>query len=211
MLKKFSIGLCMFASLHQVASAGLLSSLAFNTHTRDMIASATGQATATTQVSANGAQIEVAFSPRQGAEELVIKAINSAKSEIRIQSYSFTSATITRALLNAKARGVNIALVADYKNNIQQDASGKAKHALSALVNAGISVRTISIYPIHHDKTMVIDRRHVETGSFNYSDAAANKNSENVIVIWNNPELAATYLRHWEDRYSRGQDFQMSY
>lgn len=176
------------------------------------------QRTATVQH--NGA-VEVGFSPHAGAEALVLKAINSARSEIRVLSYSFTSAPVTRALLDAKRRGVDVALIVDYKSNVQGDQRGKAKsgkaqnekakHALSALVNAGCRVRTISIFPIHHDKTIIVDRETVETGSFNYSDAAANKNSENVIVLWKNPDLARVYLAHWEDRFDRGQDFQTNY
>ena len=102
------------------------------------------------QVPATGA-IEVAFSPSEGSEALVIKVIDSAKSELRILSYSFTSAPITAASLRARHRGVDVRLVADQKNNVSEDRSGKARAALSALVNAGIDVRTISVYPIQHD------------------------------------------------------------
>jgi hypothetical protein len=40
--------------------------------------------------------IEAAFSPNEGAEALVLKVINSARSEIRMLSYSFTSAPVTQ-------------------------------------------------------------------------------------------------------------------
>src|SRR2546427_3217325 len=52
--------------------------------------------------------VEVAFSPNEGAEALVVKVINSAQREIRVLSYSFTSAPVTQALLSAKKRGVDI-------------------------------------------------------------------------------------------------------
>ena len=73
-------------------------------------------------------------------------------------------------------------LVADEKNNVHNDRRGKARAALSALVNAGIAVRTINVYPIHYDKVIIADRETVELGSFNYSDAAARRNSDNVFV-----------------------------
>lgn len=94
-----------------------------------------------------GQSIEVGFSPDEGAEKLVIKTINTANHEIRLLAYSFTSAPITQALLAAKHRGVDVEMVVDYKNNVREDHSGKARHALAALVYAGIRVRTISIYP----------------------------------------------------------------
>ena len=158
-----------------------------------------------------GARVEVGFSPDEGAESLVLKVIRSAQKEIRLLGYSFTSVPITQALLDAKHRGVDVAMIVDHKNNVSEDRSGKARHALSALVSAGVRVRTISIFAIHHDKTVIVDGQHVETGSFNFSDAAAHKNSENVLVLWNVPELAKIYLRHWEERYARGQNFEPNY
>ncbi|CAN7780746.1 phospholipase D family protein [Cupriavidus necator] len=162
------------------------------------------------QVPATGT-VEVAFSPNEGTQALVVRVIDSAKSEIRMLTYSFTSAPITAALLRAKKRGVDIAMVVDYKNNISEDRSGKARAALGAVTNAGIKVRTINVYPIHHDKSICVDGTTVETGSFNYSDAAAHKNSENVLVMWNNPKLAAVYLKHWERNWGQGNPYQPAY
>jgi len=162
------------------------------------------------QVPATGT-LEVAFSPNEGSENLVLKTINSATKSIRMLSYSFTSAPVVAALLRAQKRGVDVALVADYKENVSEDRSGKARAALSALVNAGAHVRTISVYPIHHDKSIVVDGVTVETGSFNYSAAAAHKNSENVLVMWNNPNLAAVYLNHWDRNWKQGDDFRLAY
>jgi len=162
------------------------------------------------EVAATGS-IEVAFSPSEGSEALVVKVADSARTELRILAYSFTSAPVTAALLRAKKRGVDVRLVADEKNNVTEDRSGKARAALSALVNAGVDVRMISVYPIHHDKVMVADRETVELGSFNYSDAAARRNSENVLVNWRNPKLAAVYLAHFERNYRQARGFQMQY
>lgn len=142
--------------------------------------------------------IEVAFSPDEGAEYLVVKVIDSAKSEIKILAYSFTSAPVVKALLRARKRGVAVSLVADYKSNAGEEGSEKSRIALSTLVKAGCDVRVISVYAIHHDKVIICDRQTVELGSFNYSFAAAHKNSENVLVNWNNPGLAEVYLRHFD-------------
>ena len=156
-------------------------------------------------------EIEVAFSPNEGSEQLVIKTIDSAKVSIRMLTYSFTSAPVVAALVRAKKRDVDVAVVVDFKNNISEDRSGKAAAALGTVSAAGIAVRTIKAYPIHHDKTIVIDNAHVESGSFNFSDAAARRNSENVIVMWNNPRLASVYLKHWQRNWMQGADFQPRY
>lgn len=155
--------------------------------------------------------VEVAFSPNEGSEALVIKVIDSARTELRILSYSFTSARITEALIRARKRGVDVRLVADEKNNTDEDRSGKARAALSALRNAGADVRVISAYPIHHDKVIVADRETVELGSFNYSESAARRNSENVLVTWRNAKLAEVYLQHFERNYRQSAPYSGRY
>jgi phosphatidylserine/phosphatidylglycerophosphate/cardiolipin synthase-like enzyme len=168
------------------------------------------EANHTYQVPAAGS-VEVAFSPNEGSEALVLKVIRSAQRDIRMLSYSFTSASITQALVDAKKRGVDVRLVADQKNNTAEDRSGKARAALSALTNAGADVRTISIYPIHHDKVLIVDAETVELGSFNFTDAAAHRNSENVLVNWHNPSLAKVYLEHFQRNYMQAIPYHVQY
>ena len=156
-------------------------------------------------------EVEFAFSPNQGAEPLVIKVIASARQELRVLAYSFTSAPVTAALIAARKRGVDVAVLADQRNNLGDGRNGKARAALGAMALAGIHVRTIAAYPIHHDKVVVADRSTLQTGSFNYSAAAANANSENVLVLWNQPQVAQGYLAHWERNWRRGTDWQATY
>ena len=52
--------------------------------------------------------VEVAFSPNEGSEHLVIKVIDSAKSELELLSYSFTSVPVVEALVRARHRGVKV-------------------------------------------------------------------------------------------------------
>lgn len=152
-------------------------------------------------------RIEVAFSPEAGSEALVIKAISSADHSVRLAGYSFTSPVIVKALIDAKRRGVDVRALLDDKGN----RSKSSLAAINLIVGAEIPTRLISTYAIHHDKYIVVDSRHTETGSFNYSAAAAKSNSENVIVIWNNPQVAAQYLSHWQNRWAQGIDVELSY
>ena len=66
-------------------------------------------------------EIEAALSPDEGAEELVVKVIDSARSEIEVLAYSFTSAPVVEALVRAKKRGVAVSLVAGYKSNVSEE------------------------------------------------------------------------------------------
>ncbi|WP_346659874.1 phospholipase D family protein [Pseudomonas sp. GM_Psu_2] len=137
----------------------------------------------------------------------MLKVIGSAKHDLRMMGYSFTSPTISAALAKAARSGVDVKLVLDEHGN-----EGKAsKNAMNYVVNAGVQLRTIDKYKIQHDKVIVVDGQTVETGSFNYTASAAKANSENVLVAWEVPDLAADYLRHWQSRWDQGTDYRSSY
>ncbi len=155
------------------------------------------------------ASIETGYSPEGTALQLVLKTINSAQQEIRLMGYSFTSPEVAGALVRAKQRGVDVKVVLDWKANSAKGSAGVA--AMNLLANAGIPVRTVSQFKIMHDKVIITDGRNVETGSFNYSRAAANSNSENALVIRDYPALADTYLKHWQSRWEMGRDWSASY
>ncbi|WP_124108882.1 phospholipase D family protein [Klebsiella pneumoniae] len=154
------------------------------------------------------ASIETGYSPEGTALQLVLKTINSAQQEIRLMGYSFTSPEVAGALVRAKQRGLDVKVVLDWKAN-----TGKQNRAaaMNLLVNAGIPVRTVSQYKIMHDKVIIADGRNIEVGSFNYTRAADRVNSENVLVVWDDPVVAQRYLQHWLTRWSQGTDWKRAY
>ena len=151
--------------------------------------------------------VEVGFSPEGTARSLVLKTINSAQHRIRMISYSFTAPDIMQALASAKKRGVDVKIVVDERGNRNKSSLA----AMNFIVNQGIPLRTDKHYPIQHDKTIIVDDQTVETGSFNYTASAERRNSENVLVIHNSPELARVYTSHWQDRWDKGQDYHSQY
>ncbi len=149
--------------------------------------------------------ISVAFSPDDGAEQLVLDGIESAEKSIKVAAYAFTSSTVSLALLKAYNEGVTVQVVADA-------GSAKGKYsAVSFLANHGIPVRLNDKYAIFHHKFMVIDDKHVETGSYNYSSAAAHKNAENVIILWNAPKVAKIYSKKWTELWDEGNELLPAY
>ncbi|AJZ56823.1 PLD-like domain protein [Paraburkholderia fungorum] len=149
--------------------------------------------------------LEAAFSPDGGAERLVLRTIYGAQQSVRVMAYSFTAAPVVKALLDAKRRGVDVAVTVDYRSNVDEDRSGKAAAALRALVYAGIPVRVVRAYAMQHSKFIVTDRTTVQTGSYNFSQAAARVNSENVVVLSNQPEIAQAFLRNWSEVSAAGE------
>ncbi|EMT6876026.1 phospholipase D family protein [Salmonella enterica] len=148
--------------------------------------------------------VQVGFSPEGSASALVLDTINSAENSIRMMAYSFTDPDVMYALARAKKRGVDVRIVVDYRGNTNR-ASREAMKYINLLK---IPLRTVDVFPIHHDKVIIVDGNTVETGSYNFSRAAARKNSENVVVIKNMPDVAAQYLEHWQDRWDRGTNWQ---
>lgn len=147
--------------------------------------------------------VKVGFSPEGSASALVLDTINSAESSIRMMAYSFTDPDVMHALAKAKKRGVDVRIVVDDKGNTNR-ASQEAMKYINLL---DIPLRTVDAFPIHHDKVIIVDGNTVETGSYNFSRAAARKNSENVVVLKNMPDVAAQYLEHWQDRWNKGTDW----
>jgi phosphatidylserine/phosphatidylglycerophosphate/cardiolipin synthase-like enzyme len=137
------------------------------------------------------ASIEVGFSPGN-AEALVLREIAAARQSIDMAAYSFTSPAIAKALVDAHKRGVQVRAVLD-KSQLSERYSGA-----TFLANEGVPVRIDSRYAIMHNKFLVIDGHTVETGSFNYTKAAAEKNAENAIVVRSVPSVVQAYATEWK-------------
>lgn len=153
---------------------------------------------------------EAGFSPEGTALQLVLKTITTAQHEIRLMGYSFTSPEVVRSLIAAKRRGVDVRVVLDWKANAgKNNSAGRA--AMNLLAGAGIPVRTANAWKILHDKVIIADGRNTQVGSFNYSRAADRSNSENVLVVWDDPVVAAEYLKHWGSRWAQGTDWKQTY
>ena len=137
------------------------------------------------------ATVEVGFSPGPTAENLVLATIRSAHSEILCAIYDFTSRAIARALLREVRKGVRVSIVADAREAATRYSD------LRALAREGVAVRLDDRYAAMHDKFLVVDNRTTETGSFNFSYSAYRRNAENVIVVRDDPQVAAAYASQW--------------
>jgi len=129
------------------------------------------------------------FSPKGGCTDAVIKEIGAARKEILILAYSFSSKPIAQALIEAKTRGVQVEILLDRSN--EQEAYSD----LPFLMEQGLAPLIDSQHAIAHNKVMVIDRRTIITGSFNFTHQAEAENAENLLIIKGHPELVSLYCR----------------
>lgn len=133
------------------------------------------------------ARVAVYFSPRGGATDAVVREITAAKTQILLQAYSFTSAPIAKALVDAHKRGVQILAVLDKSNQTEKYS------AATFLVHAGIKTLIDDQHAIAHNKVMVIDAGTIITGSFNFTKNAEENNAENLLMLKEAPELVQAY------------------
>jgi phosphatidylserine/phosphatidylglycerophosphate/cardiolipin synthase-like enzyme len=143
----------------------------------------------------------MATSPDGGALDLVLMAIDSAKTSIRLAAYEFSSKAIVEALQRNQMAGGSILVVLDKSQFTDRYTSAPL------LASAGIPVRINSRYAVQHSKIMVIDGDSVETGSFNFTTSAAKRNSENVLLVWHHPALAKQYSVYWQRLWEESEPY----
>ena len=139
------------------------------------------------------AQVSACFVPAESCTLTIADAIDAARSEVRVQAYGFTSPPVLKALADAKRRGVDVAVILDRSNQ-----EGRYTGA-TFMAHAGVPVWIDTAEGIAHSKVIVIDRRLVIGGSFNYTLSADARNVENVTFI-DSPEVAAWFLKAWDSR-----------
>lgn len=132
------------------------------------------------------------FSPNGGCTNAIVSALDEAQTSILVQAYSFTSAPIAKALVNAKNRGVDVQAILDKSQKTEKYTSA------TFLFNAGVPTFIDGKHKIAHNKIMIIDGKTVITGSFNFSKSAEEGNAENLLVI-DAPELAKKYSENWKN------------
>ena len=110
----------------------------------------------------------VCFTPDQSCLPQVIQRIDNAKSSIMLLGYSFTSETISDALVKAKNRGVKVRVVLDHSQKTQKS----SKEAVKNLLAGGIEVRFDHSVKIAHNKIIMIDGEQTITGSYNWTYSA---------------------------------------
>ena len=136
---------------------------------------------------------KVCFTPRQACLPMIIDEIDKATTSIHMQAYSFTSKPIADALIRAHKRGVTVVVIADKSQRKEKNTQ------INHVKRAGVMVYIDTKPAISHSKIITFDRKSVLTGSYNFSNAAENRNAENVVLLVS-PELANMYEDNFASR-----------
>ena len=144
---------------------------------------------------------QVAFTPWDNAEAMIVGCIGEARQQILVQAFSFTSRALANALIAAKRRGVDVQVMTDREQTFGGEAS-----RIPELVRAGIPVTLEVGYQSAHNKVMIMDAGSADaaviTGSYNWTYAAQHKNAENVLILRHNPDIANAYAANWRRHFA---------
>jgi phosphatidylserine/phosphatidylglycerophosphate/cardiolipin synthase-like enzyme len=147
------------------------------------------------------AATEVYFSPGDQPTAAVVRELGQVKSNLLVQAYSFTSAPIAKAVVDAHRRGVVVTVILDKSQRTEKYSSA------TFLVNQGVPTFIDAKHAIAHSKIMILDGHKVITGSFNFTKAAEEKNAENLLVI-EDVALAQKYTRNWQAHATHAEKYQ---
>lgn len=136
--------------------------------------------------------VEVFFSPGPDCENQIVQSINSAEKEIVAAVYSLNNVQIVDALKKAHKRKVSVRVLTD-----RVQASNKYSGVVE-LYESGLPIRVHSVNKIEHNKFGVFDGKKAVTGSFNWTNAASNVNSENCLVLNEENAIKAFHNRFEE-------------
>lgn len=140
--------------------------------------------------------VEIAFTPGDAVDNLIIAAIDRAQTEVLVHAYTFTHRKIAQALINARRRGVAVAVLAD-----REQARAVPQNVLAQLASGGIEVWLDGNFAAAHNKVIVIDaglpHATTITGSYNFTLAAQRSNAENIVVLHDNEPVARAYRDNW--------------
>lgn len=140
------------------------------------------------------AKWKTCFTPKEHCLESIIDLIEGSTRSVYIQAYILSSQEIADSLVSAHKKGVEVKVLIDKQQLFVEWSK------ISFLISNEVPVYTDILATLAHNKVIVIDKKIVVTGSYNFSHAAESRNAENIIVI-HDPKVAESYLNGFIDRY----------
>ncbi len=140
----------------------------------------------------DGTQIFTYFSPDNDIISSLLREIGAAKKSIHFMAFAFTHDALGNAMRKRSEAGVEVRGVFEGR----QVDDRYSEH--NAMKQAGLQVAVDGNRGAMHHKVLVIDAETVITGSYNFSKNAEVRNSENLLIIKGNPDIAQAYLAEFD-------------
>lgn len=142
---------------------------------------------------------EVYFAPFDDPQAAALRVLDECQSSLDVAQYNIRNPEYVEKLRELRARNVKIRVVVDKKNadqpyNTLDDEIEAEGFELVRYLN------TAKPLAIMHLKAVVIDRKTVMTGSFNWNETAQLVNDENMLVI-RDENIARGYAREIDELF----------
>ena len=144
-------------------------------------------------ISIGNTNIQIYFSPNDFViDTVILPEIQKAQDYIYLSMFLITNNKITKSLIEAHERGVEIKMIIDAHHALQP----YTKHEV--LRQAGIKVKVENWAGKMHAKTVLIDDNTIITGSANWTYSAFRYNDENLLVFRNIPKEVQFLKKEFE-------------
>lgn len=135
---------------------------------------------------------DAVFSPGGGCESRIVEELSSAKKNIRIQMYIFTSKRIADVLGKAAKRGVKVDVILDKSQE-------KATYGpWRVMKRDGVRIYFDAEHDTSNNKIAIVDSNTVITGSYNFTKAAEEKNAENILILKGGGDVIESYVENFD-------------
>lgn len=136
-------------------------------------------------------RVDTFFSPDDGVLKALIPVLSGAEESIYFLAFSFTSNDLG-AIVRAKAEeGLTIRGVMD-----DEQIKSNQGTEFDPFRQAGLDVLIDGIEGQMHHKVFIVDEKIVVLGSYNFSQAAEERNDENLLIIYNE-EIAEQFVKEF--------------
>lgn len=146
--------------------------------------------------------LSVYFSPDGRCTDAIIRAIKNARVSVDVQAAQFESKSIAKALSAAHKRGVSVRVIVDRRKNADKDSK------TDNLVDRDVPTYYDDAHNTAHNKLILIDRRVIITGSFNFTKEAEEDNAENLLMVEDKPQLVAAYEQNFSTHLAHSKPYE---
>jgi phosphatidylserine/phosphatidylglycerophosphate/cardiolipin synthase-like enzyme len=138
------------------------------------------------------------FSPQDDTVAAFIAFIQTAQKKIRIADYSFNLEPLVEVLIAKHGQNVDVQLVLDKSESVMKSEAAVIKQLADASVMFVVGTSSKD-HQIMHNKFTIIDDAWVQSGSWNYTTAAADE--DNFFDIEHSTDRAQAFTADWQKMY----------
>lgn len=134
---------------------------------------------------------EAYFSPGESCRQAIISSMRAATKDLLICVFTISDDQITRAILDAHKRKVDVRIITDNDKSFDHGSD------IDTLAKNGVPIKVdVTTNHMHH-KFLVADRKAVLTGSYNWTNSAARFNHENILES-REKDVVQTFVKEFE-------------